>query len=89
MIALREAFEQLLAQLDRFEMPYLIGGSVASSSYGMPRLTNDIDILADFKGVDLEEFCRSIGLDFYVDVDVVKGAVQAGRPFNIIHTRES
>jgi hypothetical protein len=41
-------FEQVLAALDRLEIPYFIGGSVASGSYGLPCQTNDIDIVADF-----------------------------------------
>ena len=49
MIGLTRAFEQLLAVMDALEIPYFVGGSVASGSYGLPRQTNDIDIIADFR----------------------------------------
>src|SRR5687767_14362528 len=86
-ISLGEAFQELLAQLDRFEIRYLIGGSVASSSYGMPRQTNDIDILADFKGVDIHALCQMLSGEFYLDPEAVLSAVQTGRPFNVIHAK--
>lgn len=85
MTTLRTAFQQVLATLDLLEIPYFIGGSVASGSYGLPRQTNDIDIVADFGSVDVSEFCRVLGSDFYVDEQTVREAIQTGRPFNTIH----
>ncbi|MBM3739119.1 MAG: hypothetical protein FJW39_25370 [Acidobacteria bacterium] len=49
MNTLAHAFEQILEALDRFEIPFIVGGSVASGNFGMPRQTNDIDIVADFR----------------------------------------
>ena len=34
---------------DELRIPYLVGGSLASSVYGIPRATNDVDLLADVK----------------------------------------
>lgn len=85
MTTLRAAFQEVLAALDRLEIPFFVGGSVASGSYGLPRQTNDIDIVADFRGVDIGEFCGLLGRDFYVDEVTVREAIQAGRPFNAIH----
>ena len=73
--------------MDRLEIPYLIGGSVASGSYGLPRQTNDIDLVADFGRADLNEFCRLLGEDFYLDPETVAEAVRGGRPFNTIHLK--
>lgn len=87
MTSLRAAFQEVLAALDRLDIPYFIGGSVASGSYGLPRQTNDIDIVADFRGVDIGEFCGLLGGDFYVDEVTVHEAIQTGRPFNAIHLR--
>lgn len=87
MTSLRAAFQEVLAALDRLEVPFFIGGSVASGSYGLPRQTNDIDIVADFRGVDIGEFCSLLGRDFYVDEVTVREAIRAGRPFNAIHLR--
>ena len=87
MTPLRTAFQQVLAALDLLEVAYFVGGSVASGSYGLPRQTNDIDIVADFRLVDIGAFCRVLGRDFYLDEQTVREAIQTGRPFNAIHLR--
>lgn len=87
MISLANAFEQLLSVLDLLEIPFLIGGSVASGSYGLPRQTNDIDILADFRNADLTAFCEAMQREFYLDARSVSEAIRDGRPFNAIHLK--
>jgi len=86
---LSRAFEKLLSVLDLLEISYFVGGSVASGSYGLPRQTNDIDIVADFMNVDIAEFCASLKDEFYVDAASAAAAVREGRPFNVIHLREA
>jgi hypothetical protein len=81
------AFEQVLAALDRWEIPYFIGGSVASGSYGLPRQTNDIDIVADFSRADVAAFCESLQGEFYIDLTAALAAIRAGRAFNAIHLK--
>lgn len=34
---------------DKLNVPYLVGGSLASSLHGIPRATQDVDIIADLK----------------------------------------
>lgn len=81
------AFQRLLTALDLLGIPYLVGGSVASGTYGLPRQTNDIDIVADFSNADLQAFCRSLQAEFYLDTDNAERAVAMGRPFNAIHMK--
>ena len=38
-----EAFALVLAALDRLAIPYLVGGSVASSIHGISRPTMDVE----------------------------------------------
>lgn len=40
-----ELLRRVSAALDANEIPYMLTGSVASSMYGIPRATNDIDIV--------------------------------------------
>lgn len=87
MSSLAQALEQVLAVLDRLEIPYFVGGSVASGSYGLPRQTNDIDIVADFGGADVDAFCGLLQGDFYLDEDAVTEAIRTGRSFNVIHLK--
>ncbi len=87
MIALAPVLEQLLAILDRLEIPYLIGGSIASGSYGLPRQTNDVDIIADFQHVNIATFCALLTDEFYLDTQSATRAIQEGRSFNAIHLK--
>jgi len=41
------AIKPVIKAFDRLSIPYYIGGSVASSVYGMARATMDVDIIAD------------------------------------------
>jgi hypothetical protein len=42
-----DAFDILRAALEQGGIRYAIGGSWASTAFGEPRFTNDVDILAD------------------------------------------
>ncbi|MEO5953570.1 MAG: hypothetical protein ABIQ44_13980 [Chloroflexia bacterium] len=85
MNAFADALQSILAEFDRQEIRYSIVGSVASSSYGMPRFTNDVDFVVDFEGVDLKEFLASLQTKFYLDGENVLEAIESGRCFNAIH----
>jgi hypothetical protein len=87
LIALGPVLERLLEILDRLEIPFLIGGSVASGSYGLPRQTNAIDVIADFRNIDIPSFCPLLQSEFYLDSGTVIEAISQGRPFNAIHLK--
>ena len=44
-----ELLKTIVDVLEDLQIPYLVTGAVASIAYGEPRLTNDIDIVADLK----------------------------------------
>jgi len=64
---------------------YMIGGSLASSLYGIPRATQDIDIIADIKPDKVKELVNILKKDFYIDDDMIKDALSHCTSFNIIH----
>jgi hypothetical protein len=82
---LAQAFQDLLAALDRTETPFVVVGSVASGAHGLARLTNDIDIVVDLPGERVPLLCEELGAAFYADAATISRAVAAGRSFNIIH----
>ena len=43
------ALEPVVKALDKLGAPYYIGGSVASSAYGIARATLDVDVVSDLK----------------------------------------
>ena len=81
------AFQELLAALDRLEIPFLVGGSVASGTHGIPRQTKDIDVVAKIPLEIVAEFCAILAPAFYADADQAKLAIRGGRAFNVIHVK--
>src|SRR3954452_19276666 len=80
-----EAFTPLQAALERAGVRYAVGGSWASTAFGEPRLTNDVDILAEFTEENLPRFLSFLPTTFYVDPEDASNAFRRGRPFNVIH----
>ncbi|MBN2435636.1 MAG: hypothetical protein JXK07_10265 [Spirochaetes bacterium] len=77
---------QLIARIfQRFNIDYMIAGSLASSLHGIPRATHDVDIVADIKLQHVEELIGALKNDFYIDQDLVKKAIKQSSSFNIIH----
>jgi len=71
------------------EIPYLAGGSVASSVHGISRPTLDLDIVADLRLDQADEFAALLQPDFYADVAMMRDALSRGRSFNVIHYQTS
>ncbi|MGE5173158.1 MAG: hypothetical protein ACM3MD_04950 [Betaproteobacteria bacterium] len=44
-----ELLRTIVDTLERLHIPYLVTGLVAAMAYGEPRMTNDIDIVAEIK----------------------------------------
>jgi hypothetical protein len=64
---------------------WMIGGSVATSAYGEPRATHDVDLVADLRLSGVQAFVEALGGAFYVDADVVRDAARRRVSFNVIH----
>jgi hypothetical protein len=77
---------QTVAQaLEDLGIPYLIGGSLASSIYGTPRLTQDVDFVADLREEQVEPLVAALQTEFYIDDLAVRRAIRIQRSFNVIH----
>ena len=46
--------------LERLEVPYVVGGSLASSFHGIPRATIDADLVAALRPEHRSEFVESL-----------------------------
>lgn len=73
-----EAFQQL-------GIDYYIGGSVASSTYGMPRATMDVDVVSNLLSEHVEHFVQLVELTHYVSASLIREALQHHTSFNLIH----
>ena len=77
-VSLARLFEEL-------GIPYVVGGSVASSLVGEPRSTVDIDIAVDMNEEALSAFVEGVRSSFYVPESDAERAVREHDSFNIIH----
>jgi hypothetical protein len=76
---------ELAEGLEALGLNYVVGGSIASSLHGIPRATQDIDIVVVLWGKDVEGFVARFESSFYVDRDMVMDAIRRRASFNIIH----
>jgi hypothetical protein len=77
---------RLAAALDALHVPYAVGGSLASSLHGVPRSTNDVDIVADLRAAHVDRFVSAIEGEFHVDVEMIRSAVAEHSSFNVFDT---
>jgi len=80
-----DALARLLELLDRAEIHYYIGGSVASSTHGIPRTTMDVDLVADINPDQIDELVGLLQAEFYADATMIREGLARGRSFNLIH----
>lgn len=80
-----EALSPVVAILEKLGINYLIGGSVASSMLGIPRSTNDADVVADLHSEHITPIISALQTDYYVSETALREALQRKSSFNLIH----
>lgn len=76
---------KVTAVFEKLGVAYLIGGSLASTLYGMVRTTQDSDIVAEMRREHLQPFVSALQDEFYVDDEMIADAIAHNSSFNIIH----
>ncbi len=71
--------------LEKLGVPYIIGGSLASTLYGMVRTTQDSDIITEMRPEDIQLFVSSLQDEFFIDEEMIADSIQHNSSFNIIH----
>ncbi len=71
--------------LEKIEIPYALGGSLASSLHGVMRSTLDADILADMQIEHIPALVAALSKEFYADDEMMKDAIHHRSSFNLIH----
>jgi hypothetical protein len=79
------AFQEIVNTLDALDIPYMVGGSLASSVHGFFRSTNDIDLVAAIPPERAVPLASRLAPAFYVDLETIREALSQERPFNVIH----
>lgn len=71
--------------LENLSVPHLIGGSLASTLYGMVRTTQDSDIITEMRPQHIQPFVAALEDEFYIDAQMIASAIEHNSSFNIIH----
>jgi len=79
------ALESVIKVFENLEISYYIGGSVASSAYGIARATIDIDLVVDLKLKHVEPLVKKLQSEYYIDRDMIEDAIFRSFSFNLIH----
>jgi hypothetical protein len=88
MVSPEEALKVVLEvsrPLDQLGVPYAVGGSLASSLHGVPRSTQDADLVADLRPIHVQPFVVAVSPGFYVSPERVAQAVDRRSSFNLVH----
>jgi hypothetical protein len=76
---------RVVAVLDDLGIPYVLGGSLASSMMGEPRATADVDMAIQIAEQDVGPLIRALESDFYVSEEAAVDAVRRHASFNLVH----
>lgn len=77
---------QVIRVLDGFEIEYALGGSMASSIFGEPRATADIDLAVRLSLDRASDLFDDLQADFYILRGSALDAIAAFSSFNLVAT---
>jgi len=84
---LQQALDPVVEAMHDLGIEYRVGGSVASSRYGVARSTLDVDVVADIRVEHVERLTAALGGAYYVDAESMREAIRRRRSFNVIHIK--
>lgn len=79
------AIAPVVAAFEKLNIPYLIGGSVASSALGLPRSTLDADLVAEVQLEHVPLLMAELGQDYYLAPQAIEEAINRRSSFNVLH----
>ena len=84
-MSLPEVLQRIAAALDQAEVAYMLTGSFASAYYGVPRSTQDIDLVIAGSNAQLRKFVEGLPLNkYYADTETALEAHRRESMFNVI-----
>ena len=79
------ALDMVIGCFEKLGIAYYIGGSVASSAYGIARATMDVDLVAKLEISQLNHLVKALKTDYYINAEMIRDAVHRCSSFNLIH----
>ena len=82
-----ELLRYMVETLESLGIDYMVSGSQASIYYGEPRMTQDIDVIAEVTPAHLPALLeRFASPQFYLSEEAARQAIIARGQFNVIHS---
>jgi hypothetical protein len=78
------ALAGLAQALDGMQVPWFVSGSLASSLHGIPRSTNDVDVVATLPAQAADELVQRLGDGYYADAGMIRKAFAGRGACNVI-----
>ena len=75
----------VIATLEQLQIPYLVGGSMASALHGFSRTTLDSDLVADIRPEHVPTLVQQLGASYYISDTAIYDAIRHRSSFNLIH----
>lgn len=79
------AFRELMTAFQEMELPYAVGGSIASAAHGIARSVQNVDLVVDLRSEEPFTLAGRLAGSFAVDPEAAREAAAANRPFHLIH----
>lgn len=80
--------KDLTKVLEKCQIPYLLTGSLASSYYGYPRATHDIDFIIEIQNKNMGKILKAVKLldkSYLFDKNEIEDAIAKTSQFNLYH----
>lgn len=82
---INKALEPLIKAFEELGVAYYIGGSLASSVYGIARATMDIDLISELRQNQVSFLFEKLKSKYFIDENMILDAIKNNSSFNIIH----
>jgi hypothetical protein len=82
---IQEALKPIVRTFDELGISYYIGGSVASSVYGIARTTMDIDLVSNLNKNHITLLSQELKHSYFIDENMILDALKTSSSFNLIH----
>lgn len=80
-----EVLDRVLENLERHGIAFMVTGSLAGNLHGLPRATQDADVVVEGGRLQIERFVVELGDAFYANREAARDAFDHEGMFNVIH----
>jgi hypothetical protein len=80
-----DILKDVCTRLEKARIEYMLTGSMAMNYYAQPRMTRDIDIVAELEASDAAKLVSAFAPDYFVPDEALHSALRERGMFNLLH----